>query len=116
MRSSTHFTGTRSIIVVTLQQLFGDVIRAHRAKAGLSQEDLADEAGLHRTYIGLVERGQRMPSIEMVRRLALALDTSMTLLMTALEKEIRARQPDLLTQQRPLPFNRILKERRRRRP
>ena len=69
----------------TLQQKFGNVIRRRREVCGLSQEALADKAGLHRTYISLLERGQRMPSIEVVRQLALALNTTMASLMKELE-------------------------------
>jgi transcriptional regulator with XRE-family HTH domain len=38
---------------------FGDRIREERERLGFSQEELADRAGLHRTYIGGVERGER---------------------------------------------------------
>ena len=43
---------------------FVEVVRELRAKRGLSQEDLAHDAGMHRTYVGLVERGLRNPTIE----------------------------------------------------
>ena len=69
----------------TLQQRFGSIIRRRRETAGLSQEALAEEANLHRTYISLLERGLRMPSIEVVRKLAAALDTTMASLMEDLE-------------------------------
>ena len=72
--------------VDTLQQRFGRVVRRRREAAGLSQEALADEAGLHRTYISLLERGLRMPSIEVVRKLAVALSTSMASLIGELER------------------------------
>jgi transcriptional regulator with XRE-family HTH domain len=47
---------------------------------------LAHAANLHRTYISLLERGWRMPSIKVVRKLAAALGTAMASLMDELEK------------------------------
>lgn len=52
---------------------FGQVVRHYRGLAGLSQEDLADAAGLHRTYVSLLERGQRNPSLYVILTLAAAL-------------------------------------------
>ena len=71
--------------MATLQQQFGDLVRRRRQAAGLSQEALADAAGLHRTYISLLERGMRMPSIEVVQKLAGALQTTMASLMGELD-------------------------------
>jgi transcriptional regulator with XRE-family HTH domain len=71
--------------VDTLEQQFGNVIRSRREAAGLSQEALADKAGLHRTYISLLERGHRMPSIGVVQKLAIALETTMASLMGELD-------------------------------
>jgi transcriptional regulator with XRE-family HTH domain len=45
-----------------------------RQVKGLSQEELADRAGLHRTYVGSVERGERNISIDNIERLAKALE------------------------------------------
>lgn len=70
----------------SLEQNFGAVVRRRRRSAGLSQEALATKAGLHRTYISLLERGERTPSILVVRQLAEALDTSMTSLIRQLER------------------------------
>lgn len=71
---------------MALQQKFGRVIRRRREAAGLSQEKLAALAGLHRTYVSLLERGKRMPSIEVVRVIAAALETTMTSIIGELEK------------------------------
>jgi transcriptional regulator with XRE-family HTH domain len=53
--------------------IFGATIRELRGKLGYSQEKLAEEAGLHRTYIGGVERGERNVSLLNIVRLARAL-------------------------------------------
>lgn len=71
--------------VAILQKQFGNLIRKRREAAGLSQEVLADKAGLHRTYISLLERGLRMPSILVLKQLASALNTTMTSLVAELE-------------------------------
>lgn len=55
---------------------FGACVRAERERIGLSQEELADRAGLHRTYIGGVERGERNPGLLNVLRIARALAVS----------------------------------------
>jgi transcriptional regulator with XRE-family HTH domain len=52
---------------------FGKVVRRLRERAGLSQEDLADLAGIHRTYIGGIERGERNPTLVTIHKLAQAL-------------------------------------------
>jgi two-component system response regulator len=52
---------------------FGLVIRAWRSQRGISQEELAERAGLHRTYVSDVERGCRNVSLASIDRLAAAL-------------------------------------------
>jgi len=56
---------------------FGKRVRKARKAKGLSQEELAHDADSNRTYISDVERGTRNPSIEVVERIARALDVSM---------------------------------------
>jgi transcriptional regulator with XRE-family HTH domain len=73
--------------VDNLQKRFGDLIRRRRLKIGLGQEALADKAGLHRTHVSLLERGRRMPTLEVIRKLAAGLDTTMASLMKELERD-----------------------------
>lgn len=53
----------------------GGAIADRRRNVGLSQEDLASHAGLHRTYVGAVERGERNITVWNLVRLCEALDT-----------------------------------------
>ncbi len=55
---------------------FGLAVRKARESVGLSQEALAEEAGLHRTYVSSVERGQRNVSLDNICRIAKALSTT----------------------------------------
>jgi transcriptional regulator with XRE-family HTH domain len=52
----------------------------------MSQEDLADEAGLHRTYIGGIERGERNVAYINIRRIAAALDVRPSQLLARAER------------------------------
>lgn len=56
-----------------LQIAFGKTLRTKRTELELSQEQLADLAGLHFTYVSSVERGERNISLENIGRLAQAL-------------------------------------------
>lgn len=56
---------------------FGENVRRNRVKKGLSQEALADLSGLHRTYIGGVERGERNISLVNIVRIAKALNMAL---------------------------------------
>ncbi len=78
--------GDHGPIVAKLAKQFGLVVRKRRHAVGFSQETLADRARLHRTYISLLERGLRTPSILVVKQLAGALDTTMASLMGELEQ------------------------------
>jgi transcriptional regulator with XRE-family HTH domain len=55
------------------RRAFGDRLRVLRLEVGISQEELADRAGLHRTYVSSVERGQRNITLSNIHALADAL-------------------------------------------
>jgi transcriptional regulator with XRE-family HTH domain len=57
---------------------FGLAIKQRRHELGISQEGLAERAGLHRTYIGDIERGARNLSLENIEKIAKALDVSIS--------------------------------------
>ncbi|MGK7344313.1 MAG: helix-turn-helix domain-containing protein [Candidatus Nitrospinota bacterium M3_3B_026] len=57
-----------------LERVFGGVMRDLRKKRGLSQEELGFETGYHRTYISLLERGLRSPTLTTIFQLATALE------------------------------------------
>src|SRR5580693_3404921 len=59
-----------------LKVLFGTTIKSKRSELGISQEELADRAGLHRTYVSDVERGTRNVSLISIEKLAQALGLS----------------------------------------
>jgi transcriptional regulator with XRE-family HTH domain len=64
---------------------FGQKVRTERQKRGLSQEDLAEKAGVHRTYIGMIERGEKNITLLNIEKLAKALGIALDKLMS-LEK------------------------------
>lgn len=57
---------------------FGENLRRARKDAGLSQEETGIRASLHRTEIGLLERGERIPRIDTAIKLAAAVNVSLT--------------------------------------
>jgi len=61
------------IWVETVEKQFGMRVRQLREKQGLSQEELAYRAGVHRTYLGGIERGERNPSLKNIVAIARAL-------------------------------------------
>jgi transcriptional regulator with XRE-family HTH domain len=64
---------------------FGNNVRQERLKKGLSQEEFAELVGLHRTYIGMVERGEKNITIKNIEKIAKALEIPLNELMN-LEK------------------------------
>lgn len=64
----------------------GREIKRHREARGLSQEALAEKAGLHRNYIGLIERGERNASLKALFAIAAALDMRLAELFASLPR------------------------------
>ena len=60
----------------TIEESLGEILRQLRKERGLSQEELALGSGYHRTYISLLERGQKNPSLRTIFELAKALEVA----------------------------------------
>lgn len=58
---------------MNIKSRFGQNVRSLREAAGLSQDEFADRAGIHRTYMSGIERGRRAPTIVVVEKIASAL-------------------------------------------
>lgn len=69
----------------TTKKTFAEVLREVRQEKGLSQEALADRAGLHRTYISQVERGLKSPSLRSLEQIAQALGMPPSALLRRME-------------------------------
>jgi transcriptional regulator with XRE-family HTH domain len=69
-----------------IRERFGLAVKAGREALGLTQEELADRAGIHRTYLSDVERGSRNVSLLNIERLASALDLEASDLLRRAER------------------------------
>lgn len=66
----------------------GKVLRKLRLKAGLTQEQLALEADIRRTYVSLIELGQNQPTVNTIFKLSKALNISPSKFISLVEKEL----------------------------
>ncbi|MGD0991740.1 MAG: helix-turn-helix transcriptional regulator [Gemmatimonadales bacterium] len=73
----------------SVSAVFARVLRREREAQRLSQEALAHRAGVHRTYVGLIERGLRKPTIEVGYALARALGTTLSELVKEAERRLQ---------------------------
>lgn len=64
---------------------FGEKVKAARKKKNISQEELASIANLHRTYIGMIERGEKNITLINIIKLARALDVSASQLLESIK-------------------------------
>ncbi|WP_283124758.1 helix-turn-helix transcriptional regulator [Angelakisella massiliensis] len=77
-----------------LTQIIGKRIRGFRQRQGLSQEALAERCGLHVTYIGQVERGEKNASMESIQKIAAGLGISLDRLFEKIEPVSAQKGPD----------------------
>lgn len=73
--------------MASLKAKFGRAVRKLRDEAGYSQESFADAIGVHRTYMGTLERGKGNPTLEMTGKIARGLRVSLSTLFEAVERE-----------------------------
>jgi len=78
--------------VQELQVVLGSRIRELRRKKGFSQESFADHCGLHRTYMGGIERGEHNLTIQTALTVAEGLDVTLSKLLQDIEKQLPKRQ------------------------
>ena len=69
-----------------VRERFGFAVRCRREDLGLTQEELAGRAGIHRTYLSDVERGGRNPSLVNIERMASALSLPLSELFRLVER------------------------------
>lgn len=72
-----------------IQKAFGRAVRDFRERIGISQEELANRSGLHRTYISDVERGTRNIGLGNIEAIAKGLEVSMVDLFEKTTKQIK---------------------------
>src|SRR4051812_42781354 len=71
---------------VDLKKTFGAEVKRQRTDLGISQEELAERASLHRTYVSDVEAGKRNPSLASIQRLATALGAPLSAVFCGAEQ------------------------------
>jgi transcriptional regulator with XRE-family HTH domain len=69
-----------------LSDAFSQVVKKHREKRKLSRATLAEKSGLHQTYIGLLERGERSPNLDTAKAIAKSLNIPLGKLITEAEQ------------------------------
>ena len=78
---SIHMTPKQPIL-----KKFGHAVRDQRQRMGLSQEKLAEEADLHRTYIGMIERAEKNITLLNIQKISKALGVPISSLFKRIEK------------------------------
>lgn len=73
--------------IVSPEVAFGRVLRRMRKSCDVSQDDLGAKSGYHRTYIGMLERGEKSPSLRTLFNLAATLGIAPSRVIDAVERE-----------------------------
>jgi len=74
---------------MSLNESFAHVLKDLRMNKGLSQEELAFKAKLHRTYISQLERGLKSPTLNTISILADVLDVSLTQIVKSIQEDMK---------------------------
>lgn len=69
--------------------MLGDELRKARERAGLTQEQLAFKAKVHRTYISLLERDKKSPTLDVLFRICMALGIPASRIVARVERKAR---------------------------
>ena len=75
----------------TIEIYFGEALRGHRQKLGLSQEEFAEKAGIHRTYVSSIELGKVQVSIRIAQQLATGLEIPLSKIWREIESAMRGK-------------------------
>ena len=73
-----------------LAHAFGAAVRSLRMERGIAQESLAHQAGIERSHMGKIERGEHMPTLAIIFKIAGALECSTAVLMSEAESQLAA--------------------------
>ena len=71
-----------------LAHAFGAAVRVLRMERGIAQESLAHQAGIERSHMGKIERGEHMPTLAIIFKIAGALECSTAVLMSQTEGQL----------------------------
>lgn len=69
------------VMISNILKKFGKSVKEERVKMSLSQEELADRAGVHRTYIGMIERAEKNITLENIEKIAKGLNVPISELL-----------------------------------
>lgn len=71
-------------------RVVGEVIVKYRTDKGMTQEVLSGLAGIGRSHLSAIERGERKPTLETLYRLSLALDVKMSTIVNSIESQLES--------------------------